>query len=191
MEVLKEELKNERQEEIKEQENLEEKKDNELEKLSQENVKLQEALKAKEEEYKNLFQQFQRLQADFDNFRKRTIKEKDELRERAAQNLIEETLPVLDNFQRAIDSGKQQGEAEKFIEGVEMIYTQFFNILKDNGLEMIDCVGKEFNPEVHQAVSQMEVQDEEDNIVLEEVQKGYLLKGKLLRPSMVIVSKKS
>lgn len=179
-----------KEEEIHKQENLDENyednEDNEG-KIAE----LQEALKAKEEENKNALQQFQRLQADFENFRKRTIKEKDELRERAAQCIIEDALPVLDNFQRAIDSGKQQGNVQNFIQGVEMIYSQFLNILKDNGLELIDCLGKEFNPEVHQAVSQMEIEDGEDNIVLEEIQRGYLLKGKLLRPSMVIVSKKS
>lgn len=152
---------------------------------------LQLRFKELEEKHNNIFQQFQRLQADFENFRKRTIKEKDELRATASKQLIEEMLPVLDNFLRALEVSDSQGDIKKFLQGIEMIYNQFWSILQNQGLETIDSVGCEFNPEVHQAVMQKEVEDGEDNQVIEEIQKGYMLKGKLIRPSMVVVSKKS
>ena len=160
------------------------------EELFLEYINNQELLKAKEEAEKQLQQQFQRLQADYDNFRKRNLKEKEDLRTMAAKGIIEDLLPVLDNINRALEAGKQKGDLEKFIQGVEMIYSQFWDVLESKGLECIDCKDKEFNPEIHQAVMQREVKDIEDNIVLDEVQKGYLLNGKLIRPSMVAVSKK-
>lgn len=149
-----------------------------------------ELLQAKEEKETQLTQNFQRLQADFENFRKRTIKEKEELRSIAAKNIIEDMLPVLDNLHRALDAGGQKGDLEQFIEGVQMIYAQFWGVLEKHGLEYIDCVGSEFDPEIHQAVMQQEISDGEDNKILDEIQKGYLLNGKLIRPSMVCVSKR-
>ncbi len=177
-----------------EAENLENNPEN-LKEMSTEDLfleltKAQEALKEKEESEKQTQQQFQRLQADFENFRKRTLKEKEDLRAMAAKSVIEDLLPVLDNMHRALEAGKQKGDLERFIQGVEMIYSQFWDALESKGLECIDCKGKEFNPELHQAVMQKEVTDIEDNIVLDEVQKGYLLNGRLIRPSMVSVSKK-
>ena len=138
-----------------------------------------------------LQQQLLRLQADFENFRKRTLREKAELSSQAGKSMIIDILPVFDNLYRALEAGKQKGDIDKFIEGVDMIYSQFWDILQSKGVEYIDCKGKEFDPELHQAVMQQETKDEQDNIVLDEVQKGYLLNGKLIRPSMVLVSKKS
>ena len=160
------------------------------EELFLEYVKLQEHLKTREESEKQIQQQYLRLQADFENFRKRTLREKEELRKLASKSIIEDLLPVLDNLHRALEAGKQKGDLDKFIQGVDMIYSQFWDVLQSKGLECIDCKGKEFDPEIHQAVMQKEVTGEEDNIVLDEIQKGYLLNGKLIRPSMVSVSKK-
>ena len=147
-------------------------------------------LKAQEEHFQ-LQQQFLRLQADFENLRKRTLREKEELSSQASKNIITDILPVLDNLHRALEAGKQKGDLDKFIEGIDMIYSQFWSVLQGKGLEYIDCKGKEFDPEIHQAVMQKEVTDEEDNIILDEIQRGYLLNGKLIKPSMVLVSKKS
>jgi len=160
------------------------------EELFLEYTKTQELLKEKEESEKQIQAQFQRLQADFENFRKRTIKEKEDMRSLAARGIMEDLLPVLDNIHRALEAGKQKGDLENFIQGIEMINSQFWDVLQSKGLECIDCKGKEFDPEIHQAVMQKEVTDSEDNIVLDEVQKGYLLNGKMIRPSMVSVSKK-
>ena len=146
---------------------------------------------AVQEGHSQLQQQLLRLQADFENFRKRTLREKEELSSQAGKNVITDMIPVLDNLYRALEAGKQKGDLDKFIEGIDMIYSQFWNVLQDKGLEYIDCKGKEFDPEIHQAVMQKEVEDGEDNIVLDEIQRGYLLSGKLIRPSMVLVSKKS
>ena len=148
-------------------------------------------LKEMEQEEAQIQQQFLRLQADFENFRKRTSKEKEELSSQAGKNIITDMLPVLDNLHRALEAGKQKGDLDKFIEGVDMIYSQLWSVLQGKGLEYIDCKGKEFDPEIHQAVMQEEVAEGEDNIVLDEIQRGYLLNGKLIRPSMVLVSKKS
>ena len=140
------------------------------------------------EENEFLAKQYQRLQADFENFRKRTLKEKEELRQLGTKKIIENLLPVMDNFQRALEAGRQKGDLEKFLQGVQMIYTQVQEVLENSGLKPIECLGMEFNPELHQAVMKCEVEEEEDNIVLEEIQKGYLLNEKLIRPSMVKVS---
>lgn len=175
----------------KQKETNEEIKEMTKEELFLEYIKLQEQLKNREESEKQLQQQFIRLQADFENFRKRTLKEKSELSSQASKNIIKDMLPVLDNLHRALEAGKQKGELDKFIEGVEMIYSQFWDVLQSKGVECIDCKGKEFDPEIHEAVMHKEVEGEKDNIVLDEIQKGYLLDGKLIRPSLVSVSKKS
>jgi len=138
-----------------------------------------------------LEQQLLRLQADFENFRKRTLREREEVSAQAGKNIIKDILPVLDNLHRALEAGKQKGDLDKFIEGVDMIYSQLWDVLQEKGLEYIDCKGKEFDPEIHQAVMQKKVAEGEDDIVLDEIQRGYLLNGKLIRPSMVSVSKKS
>ena len=181
----------ENQETQEQEKNNEELKEMTKEELFLEYIKLQEYLKNREESEKQLQQQFLRLQADFENFRKRTSREKEELRKLASKSIIEDLLPVLDNLHRALEAGKQKGDLDKFIQGVDMIYSQFWDVLQSKGLECIDCKGKEFDPEIHQAVMQREVAGEEDNIVLDEIQKGYILNGKLIRPSMVSVSKKS
>ncbi len=158
------------------------------EELFKEFKNMHEQLKSLSDEGDDLSRKYQRLQADFENYRKRTIKEKEELRQLGARNIIEDLLPVIDNFHRALEAGRLKGDIEKFLQGVQMIYTQVQEVLENNGLQAIDCVGNEFNPELHQAVMKCEVENEDDNIVLEEVQKGYLLYNKLIRPSMVKVS---
>lgn len=127
-----------------------------------------------------------RLQADFDNFRRRTRLEKEELSNVVAQALILELLPVLDNFERAMVSGTTQ-DAAALRSGVEMIYRQFFNALEKNGLTPIQAKGESFNPERHEAVMRVEDSDKEEGTIVEELQKGYLVRGKVIRPSMVKV----
>ncbi len=129
-----------------------------------------------------------RTQADFDNFRKRTQKEKEELASYASMKLVTQLLPVIDNFERAISASKESGDFESFSKGVDMIFRQFGQLLEQEGVKPIEAVGQPFNPEVHQAVMQVESDEHEEGIVVEELQKGYVMKEKVLRPAMVKVS---
>ncbi len=126
-----------------------------------------------------------RLQADFENFRRRTSKEKEELAAVVTQGLLKDMLPLLDNFERAMAAEAKDGEA--FQKGVEMIFTQFTEILKKNGLEHIEVEGQKFDPNFHQAVMRIQNAELEDDDIAQELQKGYMVKGRVIRPSMVQV----
>lgn len=129
-----------------------------------------------------------RVQADFDNFRRRTLREKDELAQYASVKLITQLLPVVDNFERAITASKVNSDYDSLAKGVEMIFRQLEQLLEAEGVTAIEAVGQPFNPEIHQAIMQVESEEYEEGIVVEEVQKGFQLKDRVLRPSMVKVS---
>ena len=141
-----------------------------------------EKLKAEIEEKKN---QYLRLQADFENFRRRTRQEKEELGNVVTQTILKDMLPLLDNFERALASDNK--DSEGFHKGVEMIYNQFAEALKKNGLEYIETEGKKFDPNFHQAVMRVQNPELEDETIAAELQKGYIVKGRVVRPSMVQV----
>lgn len=146
-------------------------------------------LNLKDSQMEELLSRFQRLQADFENYRKRTQKEKEEMVLTAGSSVAEKILPVLDNFQRAINAtGSEEGS---FREGVGMIFKQLEKALADAGLQPIECVGTIFDPNLQQAVFRVEDDSLEENTVVEELQPGYLFGGKLVRPAMVKVSCKS
>lgn len=126
-----------------------------------------------------------RLQADFDNFRRRSAKEREEISAVVTQNFCKDMLPLLDNFERAMAA--ETKDVEAFKKGVEMIFTQFQEVLKKNGLEQIEAVGQKFDPNFHQAVMRVEDPEKEDDTVAQELQKGYMVKGRVIRPSMVQV----
>ena len=126
-----------------------------------------------------------RLQADFENFRRRTSKEREEIGNVVTQELLKNLLPIVDNFDRAMATEQQDGEA--FKKGVEMIYTQLGETLKNVGLEPIETEGQKFDPNFHQAVMRGENPDLDDDTIAQELQKGYIVKGKVIRPSMVQV----
>lgn len=126
-----------------------------------------------------------RLQADFENFRRRTAKEKEELSAVVTQGILKDMLPLLDNFERAMAAEAKDGEA--FQKGVEMIFTQFGEVLKKNGLEKIETEGQKFDPNFHQAVMRVQNEELEDDDIAQELQKGYMVKGRVIRPSMVQV----
>lgn len=142
--------------------------------------------KAKADEY---YGHLQRLQADFDNYRKRTQKEKEDIYKYASERVVESMLPVLDNFERAVTSSQTNQDFDSFAQGVEMIWRQMQNLLSQEGLTPIEAVGQPFDPTLHEAVLQVESEEYPDNTVVEELQKGYYLKDKILRPSMVKVSR--
>lgn len=133
-------------------------------------------------------QRLLRAQADFDNFRRRTRQEKEEFAKYASLKLVEQLLPVVDNFERALAAGKESSDYDSFLKGVDMIFRQLDQVLAGEGLKAMESVGQPFNPEFHQAVMQVESDEHEEGIVVEELQKGYLLKDKVLRPAMVKVS---
>ena len=126
-----------------------------------------------------------RLQADFENFRRRTSKEKEELAAVVTQGVMKDMLPLLDNFERAMAA--ETTDMEAFQKGVEMIFTQFQEVLKKNGLEHIETEGKKFDPNFHQAVTRVQNDELEDDDIAQELQKGYMVKGRVIRPSMVQV----
>ena len=130
-------------------------------------------------------ERMKRLQADFENFRRRTRQEKEELSNMVVQDFIKDLLPMLDNFDRAMAAEATDGA--KFQQGVEMIYNQLAEILKNKGLEKIDTTDAKFDPNFHQAVMRVENPDLEDESIAMELQKGYMVKGKVIRPAMVQV----
>jgi molecular chaperone GrpE len=128
-----------------------------------------------------------RRQAEFDNFRKRTERERSEYLQYAGMEMVKELIPILDDFERAL---KSDSGSPEYAKGVEMIYNRMVEALKKIGLEPMDAAGKQFDPHLHQAVERVETSDSADHTVLGEFQRGYYFKGKLLRPSMVKVSVK-
>lgn len=142
-------------------------------------------LVAKLEEADN---RYLRLQADFDNFRRRTKIDFDAIEKYRAQNIITDLLPALDNFERALQTQVDQDQAKSLLQGMEMIYRSLLEAIKREGVEPIEAVGKEFDPHLHQAVMQVEEEGSAPGMVLEEFQKGYKLKDRIIRPSMVKVS---
>lgn len=133
-------------------------------------------------------ERYLRAQADFDNFRRRTRQEKEEFAKYASAKLVEQLLPVLDNFERALSSGKDTKDFDSLLKGIEMTFRQLDQILDQEGLKRLETVGQPFNPEFHQAIQQVESDEHEEGTVVEEVQQGYVFKDKVLRPSMVKVS---
>jgi molecular chaperone GrpE len=129
-----------------------------------------------------------RLQADFDNFRRRTKLDFEAIEKYRAQNIITDLLPVMDNFERALQAEVETEQAKSLLQGMEMVYRLLQEAIKKEGVETIEAVGKVFDPHLHQAVMQVEAKDVESGIILEEFQKGYKLKDRIIRPSMVQVS---
>ncbi len=150
---------------------------------------LKERLVKSEEQTKELEDRLLRLAAEFDNYRKRTAREFAYLVKNANERLILELLETLDNFQRALDSAKTKSDYENFHKGVELIYTHMKDLLSKEGLKEIEALGKPFDPNFHEAVTQAESDKYDDGIVMEEIGKGYLLNDRLLRASKVVVSK--
>ena len=142
----------------------------------------------KDEKIEELTDRLTRQMAEFDNFRKRTEKEKSQMYEIGAKDIIEKILPVVDNFERGIAAVPEDEKANPFAEGMEKIYKQLMTTLEEIGVKPIEAVGQEFDPDFHNAV--MHVEDEEvgENIITEEFQKGYLYRDSVVRHSMVKVA---
>jgi molecular chaperone GrpE len=141
-----------------------------------------------EAEVADLNNRLLRVQADYDNFRRRSREEKDAAAKYRAQSFIEGLLPAIDNFERALQIKPEQDETKSLLQGMEMVYRQLQDTLKNEGVEVIETVGQTFDPHLHQAVMQVEEEGATPNQIVEELQKGYKLKGRVLRPSMVKVN---
>lgn len=133
-------------------------------------------------------EKYLRLFAEFDNFRKRTDKEKSERYDMGARDIIEKILPVLDNFERGFSTVEEGDKEDAFVTGMDLVYKQFLKVLEDVGVQPIEALGKEFDPELHNAVMHVDDPDAGENIIVEEFQKGYTYKGHIVRYSMVKVA---
>jgi molecular chaperone GrpE len=146
-----------------------------------------ETLTEAQEAIAELNERIVRLTADFDNFRKRAQREKDEARQFANQGLLEKLLPVLDNFEMALTAVKDADPSVR--DGVQMILDQLLGVLKESGVEPVDGMGQPFDPNLHEALSQEETTEVEEGTVVQQVQRGYKLNDRLVRPARVVVAK--
>lgn len=170
-------------EEVKE----EEVKDDEIEEEIIEDINEESELDLLKKENEKLKNDFARAYADTDNLKKRLNAEAEQTRKYRIQSFAKEVLPVIDNLERALKTEVSK-EDEGFKKGIEMTYEQLINALKNEGVEEIDCLNKVFDPNLEQAIMQEKVEGVESGVVIEILQKGYLLKDRILRPAMVKVS---
>jgi molecular chaperone GrpE len=147
------------------------------------------ALKELQREKETLQDRLLRTAAEFDNYRKRMDRERRELSEYAATDVLLELLPIIDNFERALQASTG-AEAEAFRKGIELIHKQMLDLLKKRGVTTIDSVGANFDPNFHQAVIHEPSDDHREGEVMQELQRGYMLGERLLRPAMVKVAKR-
>lgn len=142
----------------------------------------------KDEKIEELTDRLTRQMAEFDNFRKRTEREKSQMYEIGAKDIIEKILPVIDNFERGLAAVPEESKEGPFVEGMEKIYKQIMTTLEGVGVKPIEAVGQEFNPDFHNAVMHVEDEEAGENIITEEFQKGYMYHDSVVRHSMVKVA---
>jgi molecular chaperone GrpE len=156
----------------------------EMDEVSEAKAKIEE-LEAKLNESEN---RMYRVQADLDNFRRRARLDLEAAQKYRSQNLITEILPALDNFERALKIDTDDEKTQSLLQGMDMVYRQLVQALQNEGIEAIQAEGQPFDPHLHQAVMQVEDDNYESNVVIEEFQKGYKLKDRIIRPAMVKVN---
>ena len=142
----------------------------------------------KDEKIEELTDRLTRQMAEFDNFRKRTDREKSQMYEIGAKDIIEKILPVVDDFERGLHAVKEEEKENPFVQGMEMVYKKLMTTLEAVGVKPIEAVGTEFNPDFHNAVMHVEDENFGENIVAEEFQKGYMYRDSVVRHSMVKVA---
>ena len=131
---------------------------------------------------------YARAMADFDNFRKRTVRDREDLVKFAAKDVIKDVLATVDNLARALDGAKDRAD-DPFVKGVQLVYDGLLKTLADHGATPLDSVGEPFDTNYHEALTSLPSEDVEEGVVMNEVQRGWLLHGKPLRPAKVVVSK--
>ena len=151
---------------------------------------LRKELEAKDNIIKNLQDKMLYFQAEFENFKKLKAKEKQEVLKFGNETLLQELIPVLDNMEMALEHASHADDVKAIAEGVKLTFNQFLKVLEKAGVERLEAAGKKFDPNLHEALYQEERDDMEADTVVSEVQKGYLLNGRVVRPSRVAVSKK-
>lgn len=143
-----------------------------------------------EQEAKDNYDRFLRISAEFENYKKRSAREISDFRKFANESLIKDMLPVVDNLERAIASSPENGDSENgIVEGVQMTLAEILKVFERHVVKQVEALGKPFDPALHQAVAQIESETAAENTVIEELQKGYMLHDRLLRPAMVVVAK--
>lgn len=147
------------------------------------------AIEDLQKEKDELFGKLQRVSADYINFQKRTAKQTADTIAYEKEKIIKTLLPALDNFEHTLQNAPSAENADVLLKGIRIVYDQILGILKSHGVEHIKALGEKFDPALHEAVSQKAESEKEDNIVLEEFQKGYKLNGRAIRPSRVIINK--
>ncbi len=158
------------------------------ESAAEEELSLEDQLRAEVQIHQ---EQYLRTLADMENLRKRTQREKEELAKYANENILREILPVIDNLERAVEHAEQAESSEGLFEGVQMTLDQFSQVLTRFGVEPIESLGQLFDPALHQAMGQLETDEYPTNTVAQQMQKGYQLNERLLRPAMVMVAKEA
>jgi molecular chaperone GrpE len=148
-------------------------------------------LNAKEEEAKNNYDRYVRQAAELDNFKKRSAREREENARYANEALVRDLLPVIDNLERAIAHASSGGNEKPLVEGVDMVLKGFLDTLSKHGVQPVAAVGLTFDPAQHEALAQVESSEHQPNAVIEQHQKGYIMRDRLLRPALVTVSKPS
>jgi len=146
-------------------------------------------LEASQKQVAELKDRLLRAQAEWDNSRKRILREKEDAVRYAGEGLLEKLLPVLDNFEMGMQAAKTATDPKAIVQGLDMVQSQFQQVLKDAGVETIDAVGQPFDPHRHEALGHLESADQPDGHVLTQMRKGYKLKDRLLRPASVFVAK--
>ena len=154
-----------------------------------ETEELKKKLEEKEKEAKEHYDRLLRMAADFENYKKRAVREKEEWTKFANEDLIKGILPFIDNLERAVNHSEKTEDFQSLVEGIKLTVQQLLQTLNKFGVSPIESLGKPFNPAVHQAMLLVESDQHEPNQVVEEFQKGYLLNDRLLRPATVSVSK--
>jgi len=142
-----------------------------------------------QKEKDELFAKLQRVSADYANFQKRAPKQIADTISYEKEKIIKTLLPALDNFEHTLQNARSAEDIDVLVKGIEIIYDQMLDILKSHGVEQIKALGEKFDPAFHEAMTQRAEPDQDENIVLEEFQKGYKLNGRVIRPSKVIVNK--
>ncbi len=155
-----------------------------------ETAQLRQQLESKEQEIKGLQDKHLRLYAEFENYKKRAARDQEEFSKYANERLLKELLPVVDNLERAIFHIKDAEEPIKILEGLELILKQCLEVMGKFGVTAFESHLQPFDPTKHQAIGQMETEELEEETVIEEIQKGYRLNDRILRPALVMVSKK-
>ena len=156
-------------------------------KIEKEMLELETELLDEKEEKEKYINRLHRLKADFSNYKKRMEREKDKISKRAIKNFVIDLLPVIDNFERAIDHFDSQNQND--LEGIEQIHKQLSSLLEKKGIEVIDTVGEEFDPNLHEMMFEAESEEYESGVIIEELEKGYVYEEFVLRPAKVKVAK--